>query len=77
MNVIGELNKTAARFRFLYWAVVLAAILLIGFLVGGKKVWMIGVAAGLLSSPISRAIQKRKYASLLRRIQQERTCFPE
>lgn len=77
LDVIGELNKTAARFRLLYWAVVLAAILLIGFLVGGKKVWMIGVVAGLLSSPVSRAIQKRKYASLLRRIQQERTCFPE
>lgn len=69
-DVVAELNKTKGRFQFIYWAIILAAIMLIGLLISWKYVWMIGVAAGILSNPISRAIQKREYTSLLRRIQQ-------
>ena len=46
----------------------LAVINLIGFLISWKYVWVIGIAAGILSNPICKAIQKRKYASILRRI---------
>ena len=66
-DVVAELNKTKGRFQFIYWAIILAAIMLIGLLISWKYVWMIGVAAGILSNPISRAIQKREYTSLLRR----------
>ena len=70
LDVVGELNKTTVRFHFIYWATIIAAINLIGFLFSWKYVWIIGVAAGILSNPIGKAIQKRKYFSMLRRIQQ-------
>ena len=70
LDVVGELNKTAVRFNFIYWAIIIAAINLIGFLISWKYVWIIGIAAGILSNPISMAIQKRKYTSILRKIQQ-------
>lgn len=69
IDVVGELNKTNMRFQFIYWAIIIAAINLIGFLISWKYVWIIGIAAGILSNPIGKAIQKRKYASILRRIQ--------
>ena len=69
IDVVAELNKANGRSRFLYWAIVIVAINLIGFLIGWKYVWIIGIAAGILSNPIGKAIQKRKYASILRRIQ--------
>ena len=68
IDVIDELNKTAVRFQFVYWAIIVAAISLIGFLITWKFVWNIGVAAGALSNPFGRAMQKRKYASILRKI---------
>ena len=69
-DVVGELNKTTVRFHFIYWATIIAAINLIGFLFSWKYVWIIGIAAGILSNPIGKAIQKRNYFSMLRRIQQ-------
>ena len=68
-DVVGELNKSTVRFHFIYWAITIAAILLVGFLISWKYVWIIGVAAGILFYPISKAIQKRKYTSILQRIQ--------
>ena len=67
IDVIGELNKTNARFQFAYWAIIIAAITLVGMLISWKYVWIIGIAAGILSGPIGRAMQRRKYASMLRR----------
>ena len=69
-DVVGELNKSTVRFHFIYWAIIIAAILLVGFLISWKYVWIIGIAAGILSNPIGKAIQKRKYFSMLRIIQQ-------
>lgn len=68
-DVVGELNKSTVRFHFIYWAITIAAILLVGFLISWKYVWIIGVAAGILFYPISKAIQKRKYTSILHSIQ--------
>ena len=69
IDVVGELNKATVRFRFIYWAIIIAAINLIGFLISWKYVWIIGILAGILSNPISKTIQKWKYASILREIQ--------
>lgn len=66
IDVIGELNKANAKFQLLYWLMVIAIINLTGFLVSWKYVWMIGIAAGILSSPVGKAIQKRKYTGLTR-----------
>ena len=69
IDVVRELNKATARFHFLYWAMIIAAINLIGFLISWKYVWIIGIAAGILSNPIGKAIQKREYTSILRKVQ--------
>lgn len=66
VDITGELNKASAKFQTLYWLFVIAAINLIGFLISWKYVWMIGIAAGILSSPVGKAVQKRKYESLTR-----------
>ena len=66
IDILGELNRATAKFMLLYWLVVIIAINLIGFLVSWKYVWIMGMAAGILSSPIGRAIQKRKYDGLIR-----------
>lgn len=68
MDITGELNKANGKFLTLYWLLVIASINLIGFFVSWKYVWIIGVAAGILSSPIGKAVQKRKYGSLTKNI---------
>lgn len=66
IDIIGELNKAGTKFQLLYWLMIIAAINLIGFWVSWKYVWMIGIAAGVLSSPVAKAVQKRKYRSLIK-----------
>ena len=68
IDVVGELNKKTVRFRFIYWAIIIAAINLIGFLTSWKYVWIIGIVAGVLSGPIGKTIQKRYYTSILQKI---------
>lgn len=68
VDITGELNKANGKFLTLYWLLVIASINLIGFLVSWKYVWIIGIAAGVLSSPIGKAVQKRKYESLTKNI---------
>lgn len=68
VDIIGELNKAAAKFNLIYWLIVIAAINLTGFLVSWKYVWIIGISAGILSSPIGKAMQKKKYGGLVRSI---------
>ena len=60
MDIIGELNKANGKFLLTYWLIVIAAINLIGFLIGWKYVWIIGIAAGILSTPIGKRIQKKE-----------------
>ena len=69
VDVVAELNKANVRFLIIYWVIIIAIINLIGFLVSWKYCWIIGIAAGILSNPISKAVQKWKYASMLRKIQ--------
>lgn len=67
VDIMAELNKANAKLQLLYWLIVIAAINLIGFLVSWKYVWIIGIAAGILSSPIGKVLQKRKYDELIKR----------
>ncbi|MBQ9562156.1 MAG: glycosyl transferase [Lachnospiraceae bacterium] len=68
---VKEFNLANAKFRGVYWAVVTALILLVGFLAGWKYVWMIGVAAGMLSHPIGQIAQKKNYRAIVRRVREE------
>ena len=71
IDITGELNKSSGRFQLLYWLIAIAAINLLGFLVGWKYAWIIGIAAGILSTPMGKAIQKRKYAALVKKAQEQ------
>lgn len=68
IDIIDKLNKSNTKFQFLYWLIVIAAINLIGFLVSWKYMWAVGISAGILSFPIGKAVQKKKYDSLIRSI---------
>ena len=65
IDILSELNRATAKFHLLYWLIVIIVINLTGFLVSWKYVWVIGIAAGILASPVGKAVQKRKYTSLL------------
>ena len=67
VDLIEELNKANGTFQRFYWLIVIALIVLIGVLTRWKFVWVLGVAAGVFSSPIGKAFQKRKYAALRRK----------
>lgn len=60
-----ELNKEDGKFQLLYWLIVIAVITLIGVAVSWKFVWVIGIAAGVLVSPIGKAIQKGNYKRVI------------
>lgn len=67
VDVIAELNKLTVRFQFQYWIIVIAAISIIGFFVSWKYVWIIAVSASILSSPIGKVIQKKKYDAIIQK----------
>lgn len=60
-DILGELNKKNAKFQLLYWLVITALIILTGSLISWKFVWVIGIAAGVLFSPIGKVVQSRNY----------------
>lgn len=66
IDIVSELNKTNVRFQLIYWLTVAVLIILFGFSFGWKYVWIIGLSAGLLSSPIGKIIQNKKYKALIR-----------
>lgn len=65
IDIMGKLNKENAKFQLLYWLIVIAIINLIGFLCSWKFVWIIGIAAGILSSSIGKVIRKRNYKKVI------------
>lgn len=64
IDVVAELNKENGKFQLLYWLTVTAVICLVGIFIGWRFVWMIGAAAGAVSSFIGKAVQKRIYGRL-------------
>lgn len=39
--------------------------ILTGVAVGWNRVWMVGLLAGILSTPIGKAVEKRQYTALV------------
>ncbi|MBD5477322.1 MAG: glycosyl transferase [Lachnospiraceae bacterium] len=64
-DVLSELNKENAKFQLLYWLIVIASIILTGLGISWKFVWIIGLAAGVLSAPIGKVVQKRNYTRVV------------
>ena len=72
-DMIAELNKANGRTQLLYWLITCAVLVLFGLLAGWKYVWILGIAAGVLSSPVTRAMQKKRYEKLVRKQQKSKT----
>ena len=65
IDVVKELNKTNIRFLIVYWIIVSVLIFLAGFYIDRKYLWLIGLAAGIISKPIGKRVQNRRYAQLV------------
>ena len=71
VDVLSELNKANVRFQIVYWLSIIIIISLIGVLISWKYVWVVGVAAGILSAPIAGSVQKKQYASIIEKIKEK------
>ena len=70
-DLMKELGKANILFQVIYWLVAAGLILLLGFTVGWQFVWIIGVAAGILTYPVGQAVQKLCYKSLAKKVRRE------
>ena len=66
VDVMKELNKTNARFLIVYWSIAAVLIFLAGFYIDRKYLWIIGLAAGIVSKPIGKRVQNHRYARLVK-----------
>ena len=64
VDVIAELDKASRKFQLVYWMIAAALIALAGSLVGWSNAWPVGVAAGVLSAPIAKAAEKKRYEAI-------------
>jgi len=71
VDVLSELNKANGRFQFVYWLSIIIIISLIGVLISWKYVWIVGVAAGILSAPIAVSVQKKQYAFIIEKLKEK------
>ena len=71
VDVLSELNKANVRFQIVYCLSIIIIISLIGVLISWKYVWIVGVAAGILSAPIAVSVQKKQYASIIKKLKEK------
>ena len=60
------MNKTNVRFQIIYWSIIAVLIFLAGFYIDRKYLWITGVAAGIISKPIGKRLQNRRYTQLVK-----------
>lgn len=63
-NIIAEMNKMNGKFQLIYWLVVIALIVLFCIFITPKYSWIIGLTAGIISTPIGRIMQNKAYYRL-------------
>ena len=71
VDVLGELNKANGRFQLGYWLIIIMIIALFGIFISWKYVWIFGVVAGILSAPIAVSVQKKQYASIIKKLKEK------
>ncbi len=64
IDIISELHKSRGKLMLCYWLIAIAVLVAAGFLIGWSYVWIVGVAAGVLSTPIVNVIQDKQYEKL-------------
>lgn len=68
VDIIRKLNIASFKFQLIYWLLIIIVISFIGFLISWNYVWVISITAIILSIPISKQLQKIKYASLVKKV---------
>ncbi len=68
IDPLEELRKADGRFTLFYWIIASALIILTGIFIGWNYSWITGVAAGVLSYPISSATQGIRYNNLIKKL---------
>ncbi len=63
-DIIAEMNKINGIFQLVYWLIVIALIILFCIFVTQKYSWIIGVTAGIISTPIGKIVQNKTYYRL-------------
>lgn len=63
-NIIAEMNKINGKFQLIYWLVVIALIVLFCIFITPKYSWIIGLTAGIISTPMGRIMQNKAYYRL-------------
>jgi macrolide glycosyltransferase len=72
VDVLSEINKANGKFQFIYWLSVIIMIALIGVFLSWKYVWIIQIVAGILSIPIGRSVQKKRYDAIIKKINEKK-----
>ena len=65
VDVIKKLNGDSSKFTILYFAAAAVPAVLVGFLLGWKYAWMVGVPAGVVSYPIGQLFRKIRYKQII------------
>ncbi len=73
VDIIKELNKANTKFQTIYWTLFIIALCLIGFTVGWKYAWIIGLPFGILPSIINKRIQLILYRHIIRKSNKDKT----
>jgi hypothetical protein len=63
-DVIAEINKENGKFQLIYWLAVIALIILFSTFISSKYCWIVGLTAGIISTPIGKIIQNKAYYKL-------------
>ena len=65
-DLLKEVNKGNKWFYLCYW-LIFSVIMVLFVLVSWHFVWIIGIAAGIISKPIATAFQKKRYKALVQK----------
>ena len=63
-DIIAEMNKENGKFQLIYWLAVIALIILFSTFISSKYCWIVGLTAGIISTPIGKIIQNKAYYKL-------------
>ncbi len=63
-DVIAEMNRMNGKFQLLYWLAVIILIVLFCVFVNPKYAWVVGTAAGVVSTPLGKYMQNKNYQKL-------------
>ena len=70
VDLLAALHKENGKIQLLYCLIACTLLVLFGLLVSWKFVWILGIAAGVLSSTLTRAKQKKRCQKLVRNRQE-------